>query len=43
MVDQIELRGLVASGYCGALNEEQARAQPLEVDHDVALDLRGPG
>ena len=43
MLDQIELRGLVASGYCGALSEEQTRAQPLEVDLDVALDLQGPG
>ena len=43
MADQIELRGLVASGYCGALPEEQARAQPLEVDLDVALDLHASG
>ena len=42
-MDQIELRGLVASGYCGALPEEQERVQPLEVDLDVALDLRGAG
>ena len=39
MADQIELRGLVASGYCGVLQEEQSRAQPLEVDLDVVLDL----
>ena len=39
MLDQIELRGLVASGYCGALSEEQTRAQPLEVDLDVCWDL----
>lgn len=43
MNDQIELRGLVAFGICGALPEEQERVQPLEVDLDVALDLRQPG
>ena len=43
MNDQIELRGLVAFGICGALPEEQERVQPLEVDLDVALDLRRPG
>jgi len=43
MSDQIELRGLVASGYCGVLQEEQSRAQPLEVDLDVALDLSRAG
>jgi dihydroneopterin aldolase len=42
-MDQIELRGLVAMGYCGALPEEQERVQPLEVDLDVALDLRVAG
>jgi dihydroneopterin aldolase len=42
-MDQIELRGLVALGYCGALPEEQERVQPLEVDLDVALDLRPAG
>ena len=36
---RIELRGLVASGYCGALPEEQQRPQPLEVDIDLHLDL----
>ena len=39
MNDRIELRGLVASGYCGALPEEQQRPQPLEVDIDLHLDL----
>ena len=43
MADQIELRGLVASGYCGVLQEEQSRAQPLEVDLDVVLDLSRAG
>jgi dihydroneopterin aldolase len=37
--DCIELRGLVASGYCGALPEEQQRPQPLQVDVDLRLDL----
>jgi dihydroneopterin aldolase len=42
-MDAIELRGLVAEGYCGALEEEQKHKQPLEVDLDVLLDLRVPG
>ena len=42
-MDAIELRGLVAEGYCGALPEEQEHPQPLQVDLDVMLDLRGPG
>ena len=41
--DAIELRGLVASGHCGVLPEEQQRAQPLEVDLDIIADLRPPG
>ncbi len=41
MPDRIELRGLRASGICGALPEEQQRAQPLELDLDVRVDL-GP-
>ena len=43
MPDQIELRGLVASGRIGALPDEQERPQPLEVDLDVVLDLAKPG
>lgn len=43
MTDRIELRGLVASGICGALPEEQERAQPLEVDLDVFADLAEAG
>jgi len=39
--DLIELRGLTALGVCGALPEEQSRAQPLEVDLDIHADL-GP-
>jgi dihydroneopterin aldolase len=41
--DVIELRGLRAVGYCGALPEEQQRAQPFEVDLDVEADLSLPG
>jgi len=43
MGDRIELRGLRAMGICGALPEEQVRAQPLEVDLDVEVDLRPAG
>ncbi len=43
MTDTIELRGLRALCFCGALPEEQARPQPLEVDLDLVLDLTGPG
>ena len=32
-----------ALGTHGALPEEQFRAQPFEVDLDVAIDLRKPG
>ena len=41
--DRIELRGIRAVGICGALPEEQQRAQPFEVDLDVSLDLTAPG
>ncbi|MGQ0616271.1 MAG: dihydroneopterin aldolase [Acidimicrobiia bacterium] len=41
--DLIELRGLVATGYCGVLPEEQLRPQPLEVDLDLHVDMRRPG
>ena len=41
--DRIELRGLQIMGICGALAEEQVRAQPLEVDIDVQADLRPAG
>lgn len=39
MADLIQLRGLRASGICGALPEEQDRRQPLEVDLDIEADL----
>jgi FolB domain-containing protein len=41
--DVIELRGLRALGICGALPEEQERAQPIEVDLDVVADLAKAG
>lgn len=41
--DVIELRGLRAMGICGALPEEKARPQPLEVDIDVEADLSAAG
>lgn len=43
MSDVIEIRGLRALGICGALPEEQARPQPLEVDLDVVADLSSAG
>ncbi len=43
MPDQIELRALRSTGICGALPEEQERAQPLEVDLDVTTDLAAAG
>lgn len=43
MADRIELRGLVAPAICGALPEEQVRAQPIEVDLDVHVDLAAAG
>lgn len=41
--DRIELRGLRVVGTHGVLAEEQVRAQPFEVDLDVATDLRPAG
>ncbi|MCB1283665.1 MAG: dihydroneopterin aldolase [Microthrixaceae bacterium] len=43
MTDVIELRGLRALGYIGALAEEQQRRQPFEVDLDVEVDLSQSG
>jgi dihydroneopterin aldolase len=37
------VRGLRLLGRCGALPEELDRAQPLEVDLDVHLDLAAAG
>jgi dihydroneopterin aldolase len=41
--DRIELRGLRVLGTHGVLAEEQARAQPFEVDLDLVADLRPAG
>jgi FolB domain-containing protein len=43
MPDRIELRGLRALAICGALPEEQMRAQPVEVDVDIVVDLTTAG
>ncbi len=43
MTDRLELRGLRALGVHGALPEEQTRAQPFEVDLDVAIDMAAAG
>lgn len=43
MADRLEIRGLRALGYCGALPEEQERRQPFEVDLDVDCDLAPAG
>jgi dihydroneopterin aldolase len=37
--DRIELRGLRVAGTHGVLPEEKVRAQPFEVDLDLAVDL----
>lgn len=42
-LDLIELRGLQVVAICGALPEERDRAQPLELDLDVAADLSTAG
>ncbi|MGD0882336.1 MAG: dihydroneopterin aldolase [Acidimicrobiales bacterium] len=41
--DRIEIRGLRCLGTHGVLVEEQERAQPFEVDLDLAVDLRPAG
>jgi dihydroneopterin aldolase len=43
MADRIELRGLRLTGLVGVLPEERQRAQPLELDLDVEVDLAAPG
>lgn len=43
MTDRIELRGLRVLAVCGALPEEQQRAQPFEVDLDLDTDLAQAG
>jgi dihydroneopterin aldolase len=42
-VDHIQLRGLRAVGTHGVLPEERQRAQPFEVDIDIAADLSEAG
>ena len=37
--DRIQLRGLRAIGTHGVLPEEKSRAQPFEIDLDLAVDL----
>ncbi len=41
--DRIELRGIRCVGTHGVLAEEQERAQPFEVDLDLAVDLHRAG
>jgi dihydroneopterin aldolase len=41
--DQIQLRGIRASGIHGVLPEERVRPQPFEVDLDLWVDLSAPG
>jgi 7,8-dihydroneopterin aldolase/epimerase/oxygenase len=41
--DRIELRGLVVLARCGVLAEEIDRAQPIEIDVDVTIDLSRAG
>ena len=43
MTDVIRLQGLRLMGTHGALPEEQGRAQPFEVDVDMAVDLAASG
>jgi dihydroneopterin aldolase / 2-amino-4-hydroxy-6-hydroxymethyldihydropteridine diphosphokinase len=38
-MDRIELRGIRAVGIVGVLTEERGRAQPLEIDLDIEVDL----
>lgn len=43
MSDLIRLHGLRLMGVHGALPEEQGRAQPFEVDVDLAVDVAAAG
>jgi dihydroneopterin aldolase len=43
VTDQIQLRGLRLVAVVGLLPEERERAQPLEVDLDVEVDLTAAG
>ncbi|HEY3811318.1 MAG TPA: dihydroneopterin aldolase, partial [Acidimicrobiales bacterium] len=42
-LDRILLRGLHLVGTHGVLPEERERAQPFEVDLDLAVDTRAAG
>lgn len=41
--DRIEIRGIRADGIHGVLPQEQAHAQPFEVDLDISADLWDAG
>lgn len=41
--DRIELRGLRLVAIVGVLPEERTRAQPLELDVDLAVDMSAAG
>lgn len=41
--DRIELRGLGLVGIVGVLPEERIRAQPLEIDVDLVVDMGAAG
>ena len=43
MPDRIELRGLRVDAICGVLPHERTTPQPLEIDVDLAADLRVAG
>jgi len=43
VADVVEVRGLRVMGVHGVLPEEQARAQPFEIDLDVETDLSAAG
>ena len=42
-MDQIRIRGLRELAVIGVLPEEQVRAQPIEIDVDLDVDLRAAG
>lgn len=42
-MDRIVIKGIEALGVHGALEEEQARPQPFELDVELAVDLSKPG
>jgi dihydroneopterin aldolase len=43
VTDCIQIKGFSVLASCGALPEEQARPQPIEVDLEVACDLAVAG